>query len=474
MEDKAVDPTYTGQLVKHILGLRCEDIPASAYEAAKILLLDTIGCALAGSRAPGVETVIGQMCDWGGKPEARILFSNKPKLPMPNAAFANSAMIHALDLDDVFTPGTPLHLTSVIVPTMLAAAEVSEANGREALAAMILGIETAARIGVMESSRQRSGGFLPSSLVGGFGAVVAAARLLGLTHEQTVHALGINYAQISGNRQALLDASLTKRLQPAFAARSALWAVMLAQSGITGPHRVFEGDAGYFKLYMNGEVPDVEELLMPFDAFAVEHVSTKRYPSCGACHSVQIAAERLREEEKLSPEDIVRVEIFGVGSLVSEPFELRDNPQVAAQFSAAWAVAHTLLRGPAKLADYTDEAVRSDHEVCELTRNIAAVPPPADLPPPPGLHPLLERGKGAAAKARYQGVIVHTRDGRRLMRCQAPCQTFPPHSPAWEDVERKFHDCAIFGGCNTDKADTIAEMIKDIEKSNNVLLPNVN
>ncbi len=460
MEDKALNPTYTSQLVKHILNRRSGDIPLSAYEAAKILLLDTIGCAVGGTAAPGVGVVIAQMRDWGGKPEASILFSDAPKLPMPNAAFANSTMIHALDFDDVYTP-ISLHLTSVVVPSMLAAADASGSSGRDALAAMILGIELAARIGEAEHSRRRSGGFLPSSLAGSFGAVVTAARLLGLSCEQTAHAIGINYAQISGNRQALLDASLTKRLQPAFAVRSALWAVLLAQSGITGPHRVFEGDAGYFKLYMNGEIPDVEEFLAPFETFAVEHVSTKRYPSCGACHSVQIAAERLREEENLDPKDIDCVEMFGVAPLVSEPFSLKDNPQVAAQFSGAWAVAHTLLRGPAKLADYTNEAVRGDRKVVALTRSIKAVQPPDDLPPPP----LVQRNRqgNGTPNTKYQGVIVHTCGGRRLMRVQAPCQTFPPGPGSWGDAEKKVRECAAFAGLSPEKVEPMIDKIKKSE-----------
>ena len=458
--------TCSRQLTDHILSVASGDIPASARDAARRLLLDTFGCALAGHRAPGVQSTVEHMQDWGGKPEASILFSDAPALPMPNAAFANSAMIHALDLDDVYVPAA-LHLTSVIVPAMLAAGESAKVSGRDALAAMILGIETAVRIGQVERSRRRGGGFLPSSLAGSFGAVVTASRLLGLSREQTVDAMGINYAQVSGNRQALLDFSLTKRLQPAFAVRSALWAADLARAGITGPHRVFEGDAGYFNIYMNGDVPNVAEFLAPFDVFAVEHVSTKRYPSCGACHAVQIAAERLREEEELEPDEIDRVESFNIPSLVSEPFELKDHPQVAAQFSGAWAVAHTLLRGPAKLADYTDDAVHNDREVCELTRAIKPVPPPDDLPPEPELHPV-QAGSGARHRARYQGVIVYTKDGRRLMRCEAPCQTRPPHPPPWNEVEAKFRDCAAFAGMPESGMQTLVAAIRNVDDADSV------
>lgn len=450
--------SHSQALVERMRSIADEDIPASACNAAQVLLLDTMACALAGRQAPGIQEVLTSVCDWGGKAEASVLFSDAPRLPMPNAAFANSAIIHALDFDDVYTPGE-LHLTSVIVPAVWAAGEVANADGRRALAAMVLGIEMAARIGVAERGRRRSGGFLPTALAGGFGAVVAAARLLDLTLDETIHAIGINYAQAAGNRQALLDASLTKRLQPAFAVRSALWGVTLARAGITGPVRIFEGDAGYFKLFMNGDVPDRGEWMASPEGFAVEQVSTKRYPSCGACHAVQIAAERLREEEGLTPDDIERVETFGIPPLVAEPFRLKDNPQVSAQFSGAWAVAHTLLRGPATLADYTDDAVRGDREVIALTQQIKAVAAPEDLPAPP--WPVNQY------RDKYQGVVVYTRDGRRLLGYHAPCQVFSTRreETSWESAERKFRDCAQFAALGVERADAIVESIKQLSQA---------
>ena len=308
---------------------------------------------------------------------------------------------------------------------------------------MIMGVELAGRIAIAEKMRRRSQGFLPTSLAGSFGAVLTAARLLRLSREQTVNALGINYAQISGSRQALLDASLTKRIQPGFAARSALCSVALAQVGLTGPRRVFEGDAGYFRDYMCGDIPPVEELLQPEKDYLVEYISTKCYPSCGACHPVQVAAERLREDPAFDPNAIERVETFNVAPLVSEPFVVSDHPQVNAQFSAAWGVAHTLLRGPARVSDYTDEAIRADRAVCELAAAITPADEPEDLPPLPEEHPVLTRSPNRY-RVRYQGVIVHLRDGRRLMECRAACQAFVPGPAEWPEIEQKFRDCAAF------------------------------
>ena len=404
------------------------------------------------------------MLDWGGKPEARLILGPE-KLPLPNAAFVNSAAIHALDFDDIYTPGT-LHLNCMIVPVILAVAEKVDADGRAALNALILGYEMAGAIGRTEKSYRRGQGFLPSSLAGSFGATLSAAYLLGLTSEQTTHALGINYAQISGNRQALLDASLTKRLQPAFAVRSALWSAALAKRGITGPLRILEGDAGYFSLYLNGKTPPLSELIDLPTQFAVEQSSIKRYPSCGACHSVQIAAERLYEEVGIPPKDIERVETVGIPPIVSEPFRLGENPQVNAQFSGAWAVAHTLLRGPATVSNYTDKSIRADKEVHDLAQSIQAISEPPDLPPPAKLSAPDDRE--AYYRYRHQGVIVYTRNGQRHARYQAPAHTYPPSIGSWATTEKKFYDCANFAGIESEEVDRISQMIRDLENQGNI------
>ena len=273
--------------------------------------------------------------------------------------------------------------------------------------------------------------------------MIAAARLLHLDHTMTVHAMGIAYAQAAGNRQALLDMTLTKRLQPGFAARSALWAVELARNGISGPHRAFEGKAGYGAVYLNGGILSLEDMATGNSGFYIEKVSIKRYPSCGACHKVQEAAELLMAEEQLDARDIDRIELFGCGpgGLVGGPFDPGDHPQVAAQFCAAWGVAHTVLRGPAVLEDYRDEAVASDHEVAVLANAIQHVDRPENLPPlgpqPPGFHP------GAYCP---QGVIFYTRDGRKLIRARTPAQTSDPARATMETVQAKFHECARYAG----------------------------
>jgi 2-methylcitrate dehydratase PrpD len=457
--------THTEILTDIGLSPTVDEISPAAYGAAKKMLLDALGCALAARSSPGVPEVVEQMRDWGGKPEATLLLYGD-RVPAPNAVFANSTLIHALDYDDVYIPGS-LHLTSIIVPATLAAAEMSKASGKAALAAMIAGTEVAARLGIAGRNRRRSGAFLPSSLDGGFGAVVTAARLLGLTREQCVDAMGINYAQVSGNRQALHDMTLTKRIQPAFAARSAMWAVALAHRGVTGPPRALEGSAGLFSAYMDGDVPDADELTVAKDWFEIENVSVKPYTSCGACHSAQAAAEILIAEERLKSEEIERVELFGCGpgGLVGNPFRIGRNPQVDAQFSVAYGVALTLLRGPAKLDHFTDEAILADTEVADLAASIVFVETPEDVP-----ESLTEPPADFGAyTSRPHGLIVHTRDGRRLIGARSPAQTFEARTVEFDDVVPKFRDCARFlGVCDAARTDGIIEEVSALDARSSI------
>lgn len=404
---------------------------------------------MAAAHAPGIGPLIEHLRQQGGRPEATVLVHGD-RLPVSAAALANAAMVHAWDLDDVLSDGcTPVHVTSVIVPTVLACGERAGAPGRKAIASMIAGIEVVGRLAAVCRGRTRGAGFLLTSILGGFGAVVTAGRLLGLDEQQMAHAMGIQYAQAAGNRQALLDHTLTKRLQPGFAARSAIESVQLAKRGITGPRDLFEGEAGLFKVYMNGDVPDAQEITANNGPLYVERVSMKRYPSCGACHHVQMAAERLVAEHDVKPDEIDRVELVNCdpAGIVTGPFVPGAHPSVAAQFSAEWAVAHTLLRGPATLGDYTDAAVAADTGVINLANTITNGPVPGDVElPEPGA----------------QGVIAHTTDGRRLIEMQPKSRTFPPGGMTWGQAVAKFDQCAAFG--LGDACENAANVVAQVER----------
>src|SRR3546814_11394226 len=93
-------------------------------------------------------------------------------------------------------------------------------------------------IGIIES------GFIYSGLFGHFAATAAAARVLRLSPEETVNAMGIAYSQAGGTHQVTRDGAMTKRMQPGLGARSALPSIAMSRAGIRGATNIFEREIG--------------------------------------------------------------------------------------------------------------------------------------------------------------------------------------------------------------------------------------
>jgi len=446
------------------------EVTEAALAACKRLVVDTIGVSIAAWNAPGVPEAHKQLTAWGGAEEATVLVYGS-KLPGPNAAFLNGVMAHALDYDDLNDPSA-LHVSSVVWPVVLATSEITRATGKDMLVAMTLGIETACRIG-MPYNQRRSGnqgkGFLPTSVIGGFGAALAACRLLGHSVDQAVNACGINYAQASGNRQGLFERTLTKRLQPALTARNALWSACLAGNGLTGPEECFEGEAGLFRVYINTEPPTPEEVMKKRDFFEVERNTIKRFTSCGLAHPLTQAALDLAKEHRLTRDDIKEVAIYCHGgpdgeNLTGRPFKMGANPQVDAQFCNAYGVAVGLLRGKAGLAEFTNQRIREDTEVAELAEQVKIL---TEIDDCPQVERIEDDFPPHVDKPHV--LIVKTSDGRELRKMHTIRYILSPERMPMAETVAKFHECVQFSGiCPEDKAERIIAAVEDLENLQNL------
>src|SRR5215218_837748 len=137
------------RLARFAVGLSCDDVPLDVRKAAKLHALDAFGCGLAGGRTAA------------------------------DAALANGTLCHALDFDDTHAASIS-HVSVVVVPAALAAAQEADADGATTLAAILAGNEVVARVGALAAPSYMTRGFHPTSVCGVFGAVAAAARVLGL------------------------------------------------------------------------------------------------------------------------------------------------------------------------------------------------------------------------------------------------------------------------------------------------------
>ncbi len=459
-------------LAELALNTKSEDISPAAYEAAKKMIVDTTGCLIAGYKAEGIPEVIEQLLDWGGKEEATVLIYGR-KLPAPLAAYANSAMSHAFDYDHSHQPSMVGHILPSVLPVSLAAAEMTGCSGREFLDAVILGFEVTARLGAAFTKAEAKGGyfamgFLPAGTIGGFGAVAAACRILGMDIEQTIHAMGINYAQAAGNRQALFDKTLTKRLQPAFTTRSALWAAMLARRGITGPTHALEGSAGLFSIYKNADPCLAEDLTEERDFYEIERDTIKPHPCC--CFSQACTACELGRTHSFKAEDIelIQTHMKSSGpSLTGGAFYIGDNPQTNAQFSSAYVTALGVLRGRMGLREIDSDQVRADTEVAELAGRVVMAPI-EEIPPPAGQDESLMPWR--PYDDRYQGVKVVTKDGK-VYTCFRTFRELigPETTMAIDFVRSKFHECTEFSGLySAEESDGIIGEIMELDQRGNL------
>ena len=428
-----------------------ESIPASSFDAARKMLLDTLGCMLAGVKAPGIAPLLELERELAARGSGTVIRYGD-RLALPSAAFMNSTMAHALDFDNNY-PGADIHILGIVVPVAFACAEERECSGRDFLSAMILGVEVAARIAkpYMQAGRAHNY-FLTTSLVGGWGGVATAARLLGLSVGQTVNALGIYYAHTCGNRQTLLERKLSKRMQPAIAARAALYSVLLAQKGFTGPEQTFEGKAGFYRLYTLDAPPPENSFRVPPAPFGIEELVVKHFPTCGIHHGNVVAALQLREKHGIRCEDIEGVEFFlqeGGNTLVSMPFNMGETPQIDAQFSAPYAIALALTRGEVHVRDFQNCAIENDDRTADLARRTVEVTHFRDMKL--AAYPQAERGH------RYIKVVLKNGD---VLEHAARIGDLKEMDMS--GVEQKFRQCfSLYPGGNDEDAGRIIKAVKD-------------
>lgn len=370
----AQDPAFA--LADHVAGTRFEDLPISAVEATKRDILDTYGCILGGSGAPGIADIFAMLDEWGGKPEARVLLHGRA-LPAPAAAMMNASAGHALDFDDTHDTAGSIHPgISVLAASLAMADRLGGVSGRDFVLAATLGLDVSCRI-ALASTLDR--GWHRTAAIGIFGAMAAAGKLMGLTAAQLRHGLGIAYSHAAGNRQCILDGALTKRLQAGQAASGGVFSALLAARDFTGAHNIFTGRFGFLELYQpNG----ADAALLTQDlgrAFRGEGLSFKPYPCGRPLHPAIDAALAARQALGITgAPDIAAVTIAAspdnhADHFQSGPFKRRPTQVVEAQFAQPFLVATALVLGRVGIGDV---AGLGKPEVLALSDRIEGVAAP--------------------------------------------------------------------------------------------------
>jgi 2-methylcitrate dehydratase len=358
------------RIARYATGLRYDDLPEDVIQLARRAILDTIGCAFGGYSAQPSQIAIKLAADVNAKRGATVLCSGTRTSP-DLSVFANGVMIRYLDFNDSFVSlthgaGHP----SDTIAALLAAAELNGRSGRDLITTTVLAYEVFCKVADVFDYL---GNGIDHSTMTGLAAVVGAGRLMGLTADEMIHAIGITVGGNTATRQGRSDAlSNWKAYAAADACRKAIFSVQLAQAGMTGPNNIFEGSYGFFKVM--GRKPVAPPQLG--EPFGIRRTFTKRFPLGQFSQTVAQAAMEARPFVT-SPDDIqdvyIHVSRSAIKIMADGPDKWRPQTHETADHSIPYAAGLVLLYGNID-AEYYEDPYLHDRRLLDLVSRVKCIP----------------------------------------------------------------------------------------------------
>lgn len=258
----------------------------------KQLLLDTLGCGVAGMASDKGKWGIDFVRRCYGAPGSATVLGYGDHLSTMGAAFANAELINGLD----FEPAG-LHVPPYVLPPVLALAEECHASGREVIAAAAVALEIGTRIakGLLPAPKYVENGketgintvFGPCSTV--FGAAAGAAKLKGFDAAAIAQAMGLAGVLSPVPSQASMHRDLPvnsgKYMMAGWGAQAGITAAELIQSGHRGNLQVLDSDFGYWRFTAQSGWDSGKALRnLGTEWMFMTTTPYKRFPCCGMMH----------------------------------------------------------------------------------------------------------------------------------------------------------------------------------------------
>ena len=426
----------TGAVVDFITQASFKDFPAEAVHLAKRCLIDGLGVILAGSTTRGSQILREYVQGTDATSEATVLGSAVFRAGPASAALLNGASGHGMDWDDTQLSETADRifglLTHPTLPPLVASLAVGEGrhiSGTQWLEAFLIGFDVECKIAEAIDPSHYKKGFHSSGTIGTFGAMAAAARVLGLDAGATAHALAIASSLSSGIRVNF--GTMTKPLHVGRAAQNGIVAAELARRGFTGGADALDGPWGYFQIFSFGEGFDAARIVGRLGnphTIVSPGVSIKPYP-CGVLgHPTMDAMRALVRTHDVQPEQIAAIRLRA-GSNILNPLRYPiATTELEAKFCPAFMLSAIAIRRKAGIHEFTDEFVQSA-PVQAMMRKCTNI-----------LDPEIEAKGWAKIRSTVEVDLV---DGRTLVQPADERYRGGPDNPfSREDLHEKFTECA--------------------------------
>ena len=447
--------TAIEKLAANVLETRFENFDAATLEKNKYRIIDTLGCLIGGAGDAGNHELVNLFRETGGKEEATVLIHGG-KVPVGNAAFANSIMARSFD----FEPVSPLvegfscpgHTSGTTVPTAVSLAEAADVDGRELITALLVGDDMTARI-LAASGFGFTLGWDGVGTVNAFGTAATAGRLMKLTHRQMRHAFGIVLNMMGTTFQTIWDGTTSFKLAQGLSARAGVFSAQLAKAGWTGPEDALMSKFGYYQMFTEG-CQRPQFLTDKLGEAYYADGTIKPYPCCRITHAAIQGSLELMKKHGFRADDIKEVVLDlaqgGIDHKCGMPFSVGDLPHAAAAFSYQYTVSAAFIHGSIKPEHFIEKAIR-DRRIAEFI-------------------PRIEFNAVDDIKFEKARVNITLNDGRKLTETVTKVKGDPLDNPASEDdIISKFWTNVEFSGrIAKPKAEELLETLLNLDKLDSV------
>ncbi|MDQ7816845.1 MAG: MmgE/PrpD family protein [Melioribacteraceae bacterium] len=447
------------------VNLKYEDLPKDVINEVKRYLYDSIGCAFGAYKTKDVN-IIRDICkQMGGREEATV-FAFGDKIPAVNAALVNSLMIRSLDFNDIYWKEDPSH-PSDIIPAALSVAEMVGASMKEVIVAIVLAYEFEQRLCLFAKPGIRERKWHHATLTQ-FVSPVVAGKVLGLTVDQMVNAIGI-----SGSHNHTIGCptagklTMMKNTVDPMATQSGVFAALMAQKGYSGTEKVFEGKEGFMDCFggWNAKDENLEPVIMKgregesewsWDIEAligglgktwkILECSMKAFPTEALTHTHISATLKTIINHNLQYDEIESVTITTIAracDILFDPHKYRPESRETADHSLPYCIAAAIVDHKITTQSFSDEKLK-DPRIWEVIDKIKG-------------EASIEFEKMFPAKQPSK-VVIRTIDGREFSEYLEYPKGDPREPMTMEDLENKFNGLSS-GLLNSKRQKEIKEMI---------------
>jgi 2-methylcitrate dehydratase PrpD len=336
MRQTSVSATQT--LAAFIVDTSYDSLPPSIIEAAKDLILDSLGCTIGGAALTPGRIIVQLFQELGGLQESTVWATGK-KLPCLHTTYINAYLANLLDFDDSYPVTGVGHPGATVVPPGLAVAEKIQATGREFLTAVVLGYEISIRIGLAiapspERYRQAWGyGFQI------FGTTTVASKLLHLDRDATATAFGLAglSAPVPGTTAA--DHQGPGRIftwaknNYGWTAMGGVLAALKATRGFVADKSILDGESGFWRMAGSDRCDEQQMTANLGHEFLLAGTEHKPYPTCRWTHSSIDALDNILAHHRVAPDSISEIRVRTFSRLIRNCSVAVPEDIVEAQFS---------------------------------------------------------------------------------------------------------------------------------------------